>query len=263
MNPFEAISYINNYRNKFETKNAKKHTRSIFLTKDYFFKLRDFFKDPAMKAYDGIRIFFACYNTLLVPSQIHKKQITIILAPTKNKRADFDILNIRFKDALNHGELCPNACDATTASGTSQTGTNNPVPDPFMSLTPAEAYKYIRNYRKRFCKIGNKKHSKSLWMPKKNFLFLGDFFSADNPRANEFSGIRIFFACYNKFIPETDNARTKQITLIFTAADNKKEPQFDALNNFYLIYKQAFRAEEFRNENHGELCPNACDEDGF
>lgn len=270
LNPYDAVTYINNYRKKFCKRNTKKHTQSVFLDSNYFNFIGEYFKDHPSGNNDGIRIFFASYHRFIDDEphvyQAHKKQITLIIAPTKDTVAYLDSFNKYAeqkgfnKDVLNHGALCPNSCDNITGAGVS---TDDPVlgkkPTPLIFLEPDTARRFIHNYRRRYCRLWNKKHSKSLWMPRQNFEFLYEFFRY-YASSKKYAGIRIFFASYNKYIPKSYNARKKQITLIFTAALSNRthDPDFSALLNFYDIYTKTGTKVFQLNENHGELCPNAC-----
>ncbi len=104
LTPYETITYINNYRDKFCKRNNQKHTKSIFLSKQYFDYIEDFFKHtvpPKDEKYDGVRIFFSSYHDCLGDPQIHqahRKQISIILAPTINKEAQFKDFKTANKD---------------------------------------------------------------------------------------------------------------------------------------------------------------------
>jgi hypothetical protein len=273
LNPYEAITYINNYRNKFCKRNNKKHTKSIFLNAEYFNFIGEYFREHKPEDADGVRIFFASYHRFLgkAPNvyQAHKKQITFVLAATKDKIAYLDSFNKYadqkgvIRDALNHGELCPNSCDDVTNPEASTANTALSIkPVPLVFLNPDTAKQYIRNYRKRYCRLRNKKHTKSIWIPRDNFEFLYEFFKND-ASSKKYAGMRVFFASYNKKIKETCNARKKQITLIFTAAlmNSTHEPDFTALLNFYEEYKKRAIKVLDKNENHGELCPNSCNDE--
>jgi hypothetical protein len=84
---------------------------------------------------------------------------------------------------------------------------------------------------------------------------------SENKNQIKYSGVRIFFASYNKMIKETKNRKRKQITLIFTAALNDKlhNPKFEAFCEFY----KSHQSEYFKNDDHGELSPKADTNNSF
>jgi hypothetical protein len=288
LNPYDAINYIKNYREKFCKGDELRHTKSIFLDASYFHFFYDFFTKSPNK-YDGMRIFFASYHKMLDPAythQKHEKQISLIMAPTIDKVGylnDFHVYanGTNYDPALvKSGVFCPGACDTITVKAKDPVTPTIPVSggatNPFIFLRREEADVYIANYRKRYCKLWNKKHTKSLWMPLIDFDFLCQFFEKDR-QTKKYAGVRVYFAAYNQRpMEDTKNAREKQITLIFVAASNNdtKNPDFDALLDFYPCFKPEFKAksikkrnkkrsnlDEPKNENHGELCPHSCDDD--
>ena len=97
-------------------------------------------------------------------------------------------------NTLNHGELCPEICDATTrdwgpAKRLKVTSVNQAASDQVIILDPHDARDYAKYYRRRFCFL-NKKHTRSIYLPALNYRFIGDFFN--DPDNYDYDGIRIF-----------------------------------------------------------------------
>jgi hypothetical protein len=256
-----ATRYIDIYQRKFTRWHNMNHTKYIFLDTTYFSYLYTFFTDPANSQYDGIRIYFADYNDFIDPDRTHqarKKQITILLAPTIHQEGQLNVFLPLTRDALNHGELCPNACDPQTPNSM-RTVQRKIVADPsdkFIFIDSATASGYMKNYKRKYDFLWNKKHSRSLWMGKDDFIFLGKFFQADAVK-QPYAGIRISFAAYGAIIPEMNNVRKKQITLVFSAAKSNEahEADYNALRNYYYRSFDPSRTPV----NHAKLCPGACD----
>lgn len=277
---YEASQYINNYRDK---KKRKKHThsQSIFLNKNNFCFIQDFFNSSEGSNYDGIRLHMAIYKKIKVDGQASKKQITLFMTPTK-KTGEAHVSNYNafynFRKtnpnagkcdpggveimSINHGELCPKQCDLTTNPDQNSASSLPPtILSEIYVLDSGTAHQYKRYYKNRFC-ILNKFHSKSVWLHKENFMFIGAFFK-DLPSNKDYDGIRVFFASYDKWMPAIPSqARQKQMTVILTPTI-KKEPIFSAFGKYRGIYLNKFseieKIERIKNLNHGELCPKACD----
>lgn len=72
--------------------------------------------DTTKRNVTGIRIYIAQYDKKIEGTNATvADQTSVIIVPTKpNKKPDWDAITaktILFKGALNHGELCPQACD--------------------------------------------------------------------------------------------------------------------------------------------------------
>ncbi len=124
--PSVAITLKNNfytlYRNSRNLpKDKDPLSESVWMSRCVFIYLRDLIEKPENQI-DGIRVYMGAYGRIMgtVPGQIAPYQSTILLVPTtldsvsKVHNDRWDLLrpdkSAKMIDALNHGELCPNAC---------------------------------------------------------------------------------------------------------------------------------------------------------
>jgi len=130
----------------------------------------------------------------------------------------------------------------------------------FLLLKSKKIAQYTANYEELFRSKGEneKRHTTSIYIADSTFHLL-KFVLDSYPESHD--GVRIFFASYNDFVDTciTHQADKDQITLLMVPTINKKE-SFEDLYEFYNLNQKLLDDDIY---NHGELCPNACDNSGL
>jgi hypothetical protein len=291
--PSAVKQYVINYRQKHKRK-KQTHTKSIYLTRDNFCFMSNFFKDNP--DYSGLRIHFSAYREIRADGQVHPKQITLFFTPVINNLSRYDVFQpyydnnpgkrdcpvfpapqgIEEGQSVNHGELCPSHCDDETdewgedplppspgpQSTSSRTGSSktNSKKRKIEILKPADAARFKEYYRKRFCFLWNRKHTKYITLNKENIIFINGFFS--DPTYREFDGVRIFFVSYDQKI--LDNQKhDKQISLYIAPAygtGTTTEPDFCAFIKYFNSRSDAQNA-GLKTPGQVEICRANCPEE--
>src|SRR5687768_14876197 len=117
------------------------------------------------------------------------------------------------------------------------------------NIIPTEQAKRYVNNMKGF-RWWHHKASSSVWFDKKAIQYLGDFLDRDV--ANKYDGVRVHLIQYDKKRTAEGQRYRKQISILFVPTVEKKSC-WEALKP-----KVGIRA--YDALNHGELCPNNCEQ---
>jgi hypothetical protein len=150
---------------------------------------------------------------------------------------------------------------AQTSSCLAPYDVNNPI----MFVSSDKAKEYIINYRNKNKRKQNT-HTKSVFLGRKNFCFIDNFFKSTE--GANYSGINIHFAIYKRILCE-GQSDPKEITFFLTPVQaSNSESDFDAFLNFRNAHPDAVNCKiksvggdvTAKSVNHGELCPEKCDD---
>jgi hypothetical protein len=117
-------------------------------------------------------------------------------------------------------------------------------------LDSLEVDSFTTNYKRRYTRLFNKKHTKWIYFPRNYFIFIDSFFKKET----SFKGIRFHFGSYDKKIDPTQQARDKQITLLIAPADNNNEEEFEK----FIAFNKTVDYLKNKDSNRVEMCPNGC-----
>lgn len=111
----EARKFKNNFKNIFGSSSIN-YSRSVFVHADNLAFISRFFKEPANSAYNGVRIIFVSYKSILVNGQQQDDQVSMMLAPTIGRRAILGAFHTYYlnlpnpKPPIQRPTLCPGFC---------------------------------------------------------------------------------------------------------------------------------------------------------
>ena len=217
---------------------GKKHTKWVYLPKNYFLFL-DRFLDST--DYPGVRFHFVSHNKKLDHNQQFRDDQIMLMIEAGYRRdyRKFDTLysfhkkvDILWNPNYNHVELSTRHKNGSSIIG----------PDHIILQDTS----VIDNYKKQ-----NKtnKYTKSVYVCEQQINQIKTFLNSNTG----YNGVKLYFGSYNEKIECLDQGDVRQFTLILVPVENK-----DSKANFAKYLE--FLKDKFLNEyyNHGSLCPNSC-----
>jgi len=238
----EYLTYTANYNSFFiQGASDKKHTKWIYIPKQYFEFLNNFLSSSINS--DGIWIYFLSYGYILDPrQQTSADQLLFNIVASENKKPNFTTLKnyLGSSTTLDSYRL---ELSTRRVSGTSTLGVNQ-------IIKREKAYIVADTLRYKLTNP-DVKYSERLFICKQQIQQVLQYTNSMN-----FNGIKLYFASYNTLFSCVQNKDPKQFTLLLAPVKNKNsEPDFNAYNNFFLNKLHMQSAEIY---NHGSLCPNDC-----
>jgi hypothetical protein len=163
------------------------------------------------------------------------------------------ILFVSCKNEQQKDKQSLNSNDSTEVENVVSTRTDQYISS--IIIDEADAKLLAKGFNREIRGLGHRNRTSAVWFNKEVIKLLYDSLYSSNSKAR-LDGIRVYFG---KYPSNAEENRRNKLTMFFLLTVPSKDGKSHD-DTFFFKRPPTWNKENFANLNHGELCPEVCDD---